>query len=65
MMNGPFSRTAEGYPAHPAQVTLRQVGYNGQKTRITVSDNGKVAAVRRTSSSVNGFHCADRKRCCV
>jgi uncharacterized membrane protein len=27
-----------------AQVTFRQVGYNGQKSRITISDNGKVIA---------------------
>jgi uncharacterized membrane protein len=27
-----------------AQVTFRQVGYNGKKTRITISDNGKVVA---------------------
>jgi uncharacterized membrane protein len=27
-----------------AQVTFRQVGYNGQKTRITITDSGKVIA---------------------
>ena len=27
-----------------AQVTFRQVGYNGQKTRITITDSGKVVA---------------------
>jgi uncharacterized membrane protein len=38
-----------------AQVTLRQVGYNGQKTRITILDNGKALAsqdvVLRTDSA--------------
>jgi uncharacterized membrane protein len=38
-----------------AQVTFRQVGYNGQKTRITISDTGKVVAsqdvVLRTDSA--------------
>ena len=38
-----------------AQVTFKQVGYNGQKTRITISDSGKVVAsqdvVLRTDSA--------------